>query len=136
MSAKAYASIGSILKCGTSAQALTKLCKIKSVPQLGGEPEQIETTDLEDTAQTFVLGVQSLESMTFTANYTLADYTSIKANARTAGYFELDFPNSQGKATWEGMYDVFINEYGVNDVIEMSITVTPSSTITIAAATT
>ena len=81
------------------------------------------------------LGVQSVESMTFTANYTLSDYTSIKANARTAGYFELDFPESQGKATWEGMYDVFVNEYGVNDVIEMSIVCTPSSTITISAVT-
>ena len=136
MSAKAFASIGSILKFGTTANALTKLCKIKSVPQLGGEPEQIETTDLEDTSQTFVLGVQSLESMMFTANYTLADYTSLKTNARTAGYFELTFPDSQGKATWEGMYDVFVNEYGVNDVIEMSIVCTPSSTITIAAAST
>ena len=135
MSAKAYASINSILKFGTTANALTKLCKIKSVPQLGGEPEQIETTDLEDTTQTFVLGVQSVESMTFTANYTLSDYTSIKANARTEGYFELDFPDSQGKATWQGMYDVFVNEYGVNDVIEMSIVCTPSSTITISAVT-
>ena len=33
-----------------------KLCNIKSYPQLGGAPENLETTDLEDTAQTFCPG--------------------------------------------------------------------------------
>ena len=43
--------------------------QIKSYPQLGGEPESIETTDMEDKMQTFVPGVQSMSAMQFTANY-------------------------------------------------------------------
>lgn len=54
MSTKAISTIGTILKFGTSAGSLTQLCKIKSFPQLGGEREQIEITDLEDEMQTFV----------------------------------------------------------------------------------
>ena len=54
MSAKAHNNIGTILKFGTSANSLSELCKIKSYPQLNGEREQIETTDLTDTSQTFV----------------------------------------------------------------------------------
>lgn len=54
MSAKAHNTIGTILKFGTTASSLTELCKIKSYPQLNGEREQIESTDLTDNAQTFV----------------------------------------------------------------------------------
>lgn len=54
MAAKAISTIGTILKFGTTQGSLTELCKIKTFPQLGGEREQIESTDLTDTAQTFV----------------------------------------------------------------------------------
>lgn len=54
MSAKAHNTIGTILKFGTTANSLTELCKIKTTPQLNGEREQIESTDLTDTSQTFV----------------------------------------------------------------------------------
>jgi hypothetical protein len=54
MSAKAHNTIGTVLKFGTSANSLTELCKIKTTPQLNGEREQIESTDLTDSAQTFV----------------------------------------------------------------------------------
>ena len=54
MSAKAHNTIGTILKFGTKSSSLTELCKIKTTPQLNGEREQIESTDLTDQAQTFV----------------------------------------------------------------------------------
>lgn len=54
MAAKAYNTIGTTLKFGTTASSLTELCKIKTFPQLNGEREQIESTDLTDEAQTFV----------------------------------------------------------------------------------
>ena len=54
MSAKAHNTIGTILEFGTSANYLSELCKIKTFPQLNGEREQIESTDLTDSAQTFV----------------------------------------------------------------------------------
>lgn len=54
---KAYSTINTVLKTSTtSSGTYTQLCKIKSYPDLGGTPEQIETTDLEDTFQTFVPG--------------------------------------------------------------------------------
>ena len=136
MSAKAHNTIGTILKFGTTANSLTELCKIKTTPQLNGEREQIESTDLTDTAQTFVPGVQSVENMQFTANFTLAAYTSLKTNALTDGFFEIDFVSAGAKATWEGQYDVYVNETEVNGLIEMTITVYPSTVVTIAAAAT
>ena len=80
-------------------------------------------------------GVQSVESMQFTANFTLAAYTSLKANAMTDGFFELDFGGDAGaKATWEGQYDVYVNEGEVNGLIEMTLVCYPSTEVTIAAA--
>jgi hypothetical protein len=133
MSAKAHNNIGTILKFGTSANSLSELCKIKSYPQLNGEREQIETTDLTDTSQTFVPGVQSVESMQFNANFTLATYQSLKTNALTDGFFELDFASAGAKATWEGQYDVYVQEGEVNGLVEMTIVVYPSTVVTIAA---
>jgi len=78
-------------------------------------------------------GVQSVETMTFTANFLVSTYTTLKANALTDGYFELDFGATGGKATWEGQYDVYVNEGSVNEVVEMTIVVYPSTVITIAA---
>ena len=134
MPAKAHNTIGTILKFGTSANSLSELCKIKTTPQLNGEREQIESTDLTDSAQTFVPGVQSVENMQFTANFTLEVYTSLKTNAMTQGFFELDFASAGAKATWEGKYDVYVNETEVNGLIEMTISVYPSTEVTIAAA--
>ena len=134
MPAKAHNTIGTTLKFGTSANSLTELCKIKTTPQLNGEREQIESTDLTDSAQTFVPGVQSVENMQFTANFTLEAYTSLKTNAMTQGFFELDFTSAGAKATWEGKYDVYVNETEVNGLIEMTISVYPSTEVTIAAA--
>ena len=48
MSKKAVSTIGTVLKAGTDKSSLAQLCKIKSYPDLGGAPEQLETTDLED----------------------------------------------------------------------------------------
>ena len=133
MSAKAHNNIGTILKFGTSANSLSELCKIKSYPQLNGEREQIETTDLTDTSQTFVPCVQSVESMQFNANFTLTAYQSLKTNALTDGFFELDFASAGAKATWEGQYDVYLQEGEVNGLVEMTIVVYPSTVVTIAA---
>ena len=71
--------------------------------------------------------------MQFTANFTLAAYTSLKANALTDGFFEIDFVSASAKATWEGQYDVYVNDTEVNGLIEMTITVYPSTVVTIAA---
>jgi hypothetical protein len=130
--AKAYSTIGTILKAGAATNSLAKLCKIKSYPDLGGAPENIETTDLEDTFQTFVPGVQSVDQLEFTANYTPTDYAAVASNANTDLYYQLEMGNSgdQGKFQWQGQHSVRVTGGDVNAVREMVITITPSSAIT------
>lgn len=135
VAAKAYSTIDTVLKAGSSANSVTKLCKIKSYPDLGAAPDNLETTDLEDNQQTFVPGVRSLDQMEFTANYTPEAYSSVKSSANTEQYYALEMGSAgaQGTFTWTGQHDVYVNGGDVNAVREMTIVVTPSSSIAFSA---
>ena len=52
----------------------TKLIDIKEFPDLGGEPEMLETTTLSDNMQTYIAGIQSMDGLSFSANYDMTDY--------------------------------------------------------------
>lgn len=135
-SPKAYSTINTVLKtAATASGTYAQLCKIKSYPDLGGAPENIETTDLEDTFQTFVPGVQSMDAMEFTANYNPTDYAAVVAAIPAEGselYYQLEFgtAGAQGIFQWSGTHSVRLSGGDVNAVREMIITVTPSSGIT------
>ena len=131
MSKKAVSTINTVLKAGAAKASLAQLCKIKSYPDLGGTPEQLETTDLEDSMQTFVDGVQSVDTMEFTANYTKETYESILESAGTEQKYQLEFGNAgaDGIFSWTGTHSVRVTGGEVNGVREMVITCTPSSKI-------
>lgn len=123
--------INTVLKSGTTTSGLTKLCKIKTYPQLGGSPEKIETTDLEDIMQTFVEGVQSVDDMQFTVNYEKETYESVKARIKTDKYFQLEFGESgrDGIFSWMGSVSQFVNGGEVNGLREATLVCTPSTQI-------
>ena len=135
MANKAYSTINTVLKygTGTTSPTMSKLCVIKSYPDLGAAPDTIETTDLEDTSQTFVKGVQSQDNMEFTCNYTPEAYAAVVATVSDEeGTYQLEMGDggAQGKFTWTGTHSVHISGGDVNAVREMVITVIPSSAIT------
>lgn len=120
----------------------TKLIDIKDFPDLGGEPEMLETTTLSDKMQTYIPGIQSTSSMSFTANYTLAEYKALKALEGTQYEFAVWFGGTevanvvtptgdQGKFAFSGELSVYAGGGGTNEVVEMTITIAPSSPITL-----
>lgn len=131
---KAYSTIGTMLEVSEDNTTWTKLCPIQSFPALGGSPEQIEVTDLEDEVQTFIPGVQSMDSMEFGANYTLETYNAVKAKENIPLYYRIKLGKNgaAGTASWQGQHSVYVNEGEVNGAIAMTITVSPSTKITIA----
>ena len=133
---KAVSTIGTVLEVSSDGTTWEKLCKIKSYPALGGERDQLETTDLEDDEQTFIPGVKSRDTMGFTANYTLESYTAVKAKAMKDLHYRLKMGENgkDGVATWDGQHDAYVNEGEVNGVREMTITCYPSTKIEIGAA--
>lgn len=129
-----------LMKKGTD-DVYEKLIDIKDFPNLGGAPEMLETTTLSDSMQTYIPGIQSLEPLEFTANYTKEDYTALKQLEGVPTDFAVWFggteaggvvtpDGSDGKFNFTGLLSVFVVGGGVNEVVEMTITIAPSSPIT------
>ncbi len=125
----AITTYGITLKWGTDPESLTKKVDIKDFSDLGGPPELLETTHFLNPAQTFVLGIQSMDSMEFTANYTKSDYEAVLADANKKLYYALEFgiDGSEGVFEWQGEHTVWVTGAGVNAVVEMKIGVAPST---------
>jgi hypothetical protein len=111
-----------------------QLLPVKTTPQLGGAPEMLETTTLDDAMQTFINGIQTSEAMTFTANYDSDKYDDLKLLENLTKSYAVWFGNAgtgaDGKYKFSGQLSVFINETAVNGVVEMTITIVPSTVIT------
>lgn len=120
-----------VLKAGTSAEALEQLVCIKDFPDLGGTPELIETTTLCDEQQTYIQGIKSSDVMEFTANYTNEDYEKVANLAGEEMYYALEFGENgkDGVFQWEGAHSVRVSGAGVNEVVEMVISIAPSTPI-------
>lgn len=120
-----------------------KLVDIKDFPDLGGAPEMLETTTLSDKMQTYIPGIQSIDALEFTANYTKTDFTTLKALEGQEKEFAVWFgasnsggtltpDGSDGKFEFKGQLSVFPVGGGVNEVVDMTITIAPSTPITMA----
>lgn len=118
-----------------------KLIDIKEFPDLGGAPERLQTTTLSDKAHTYIAGIQDTEDLTFTANYTVEDYQTV--NELYDGqehYFAVWLGGTEtgstvtpegtdGKFSFQGMLSCYVNGGGVNEVVDMTITLTPATVI-------
>lgn len=118
-----------------------KLIDIKDFPDLGGAPESLETTTLSDAMQTHIPGIQSLDSLEFTANYTKADFTKLSELAGNEYDYAVWFggddeggtltpTGADGKFGFKGQLGVYPVGAGVNEVVDMKINITPSTPIT------
>ncbi len=118
-----------------------KLIDIKEFPDIGGDPELLETTTLSDKMQTFILGIQSNEGLNFTANYTKSDYQTLQglegSEQDYAIWFGASVSNnvvtpdgSNGKFEFKGELSVHVSGGGVNEVVDMAITIAPTTVIT------
>jgi hypothetical protein len=124
------------------ATAYEKLIDIKSFPDLGGSPELLETTTLSDGMTTNIMGIQSLDALEFECNYTLEDYTKLKAMEGTETEFAVWLggtvangvatpTGSDGKFEFKGQLSVYVNGGGVNEVVNMTVSIAASTPITL-----
>ena len=121
-----------------------KLVDIKSFPDLGGAPELLETTTLSDSMTTNIMGIQSLDALEFECNYTKEDYTKLKALEGQSQDFAVWLggteasgtvtpTGSDGKFEFKGQLSVFVNGGGVNEVVNMTVSIAASTPITLGA---
>lgn len=120
--------------------AWEKLVDIKSFPDLGGEPENIEVTTTTDYMRRFIGGLENTSSLTFTANYDKQDYTALEAlegkdekYAVWMGYSGSKTSPSpdghDGKFAFGGELYVYVNGGGIGEAVNMTVTVLPTTVI-------
>ena len=103
-----------------------KAYAIKDFPSILGQRSSLETTTLSDDAQTFIPGIrQQSENFPFLANYDSTVYAELNA---LTGQQDCELKVSEGSGySWKGSVSVSINEGSVDAVLEMTISVTPST---------
>ena len=126
---------------GTPAE-YEKLVDITEFPDLGTDPEMLETTTLSDRMQTFILGIQGNEGLNFNTNYDHSEYLALKALERKTEGYAVWFggtenadgtvtpTGTEGKFSFDGQLSVRVTGGGVNEVRGMGITIAPSTVIT------
>ena len=135
-----------LMKKGDTGDTWSKLVDIKEFPDLGGDPEMLETTTLSDKMQTYIAGIQSLDALSFTANYTLEDYKSLQElSGKTESYAvwfggtesdgTLTPTGSDGKFKFDGQLTCYPTGGGVNEVVDLNISIAPSTPIELDSAT-
>lgn len=118
------------------------LIPIKDFPDLGGAPETLEVTTLSDSMTVYIPGIQSLDALEFTTNYTKEDFVRLKALEGKEQHFAVWFggtveggkvtpTGTDGKFEFKGQLSVFPTGGGVNEVVGMTITIAPSTPITV-----
>lgn len=132
-----------LMKKADTGNTWSKLVDIKDFPDLGGAPEMLETTTLSDGAQTYIPGIQSQDALEFTANYNKTDFDMLKALEDKDLSFAVWIggtvlsgtvtpTGSDGKYEFTGRLSVFVVGGGVNEVVNMTISIAPSTVITVA----
>lgn len=117
-----------------------KLIDIKDFPDLGGAPEMLETTTLSDKMQTYTPGVQSLDALSFTANYSKEDFAKLQGLDHVEHEYAVWFGGTEnggtvtptgadGKFEFKGKLSAYPVGGGVNEVIDLGITIAPSTPI-------
>ena len=118
-----------------------KLVDITEFPDLGSDPELLETTTTSDRMKTYILGILGNEGLKFPANYDHTEYKALKAlEGKTEGYAvwfggtdaddgSVNPTGSDGKFSFDGQLSVHVTGGKVNEVVGMSITIAPSTVI-------
>lgn len=114
--------------------AYKKLYGLFTVPEMGGTPEQIDVTNLEDSHKRSILGIQDTGTLDFEF-YATEDETDTTAQIRDTwnilrGYqsagdtmmWKLEYPDGEG-FTWKGKCSLRRQSVGVNFAIKFTLTV-------------
>ena len=108
---------------------------IKSLYDNSLAPEPLDKTTLSDPMYTYIEGIKTNEQKSFTCNYNSTDYGNIAALAGTEQQIAIWFgatesggvytpDGSLGKFKGKGYVNAYINGGGVNEVVNMTVTVT------------
>ena len=113
----------------TAEGSFKKFADIKDFPDLFGEPNTLETTTLSDSMQTYIPGIKQVESFVFTLNWDKALANTIKGMEGQESYWKVVFSDG-AEFTFAGQPALGVPGKGVDEVLEMTLTIVPSTVVT------
>ena len=114
---------------GTAPITYTDLPGLKSVPDLGGDPELVDNTALTDTILHKEIGIGDPGDMEYTFRYTASAYNTAVAREGKVTYFEHKLKDGS-TFTFSGYPHIVLSGGGVNDPLEFTISIALNSDIT------
>lgn len=123
-----------------SKETYKQLIDIIDIPDMGGDREALEVTNLTDIQQRFIPGIKTNSALTFNANYTYDGYKKLAALENKVGHYAVWFggevsdntvtpTGDDGKFAFDGRLSVRVSGAGTNEVRKMSITIMPETVI-------
>ena len=106
---------------------------IKDFPDLFGEPNTLETTTLSDSMQTFIPGIKQMDSLAFTLNWDKEIASQIKGMEGKESYWKVIFSDG-AEFSFAGQPSLGVTGKGVDEVLEMTLTIVPSTEVTMSVA--
>ena len=116
--------------------AYAEIPDLQEIPDLGGEPEQVDVTTLADSNYHYIAGIKSFDSLTFVFLYDNDAATSnyrVVRGLEEAGdelEWELEFPDGT-KFDFAGTVSTSIIGAGVNAALQFNATITLNSDMTV-----
>lgn len=107
--------------------AFTELTGLQAVPEVGGDPEQVDITTLADATKKYISGIQDMDSLEFTFLYDKTSFTKLKT-IQTSGKeasFELEYPDG-AVCSFKGGVTVKMGAGEVNGAYQFTLSVTVS----------
>ncbi|SEU02381.1 Phage tail tube protein, TTP [Enterococcus malodoratus] len=116
------------MKQGTGESATFKEIEgLQAVPEIGGDPEQVDITTLKDANKKYISGIQDMDSLEFTFLYDKTVFSGLKA-VQTSGkeaQFELEYPDG-AVCSFTGGVTVKMGSGEVNGAYQFTLSVTVS----------
>lgn len=104
-----------------------ELSGLQSVPEVGGDPEQVDVTTLADSNKKYISGIQDMDSLAFTFLYDKTVFTKLKT-VQTSGKeaeFKITYPD-RSVCSFKGGVTVKMGSGEVNGAYQFTLSVTVS----------
>lgn len=112
----------------TSSGEFVAIAGVKSIPQIGTDPERIDVTDLQSDRRRYIAGLQDVDNMEFAVVYRTQEFATFHAfaeDATSTTEFEISYPDGM-KVTFKGEPTVRLGATEVNGALEYSIVIVVS----------
>ncbi|AVK60530.1 phage tail protein [Lactobacillus sp. CBA3605] len=118
------AATGTKLEMSTDGTKFDVLGGVKTVPDMGADPENIDVTDLSDDKKKSIPGIENTATLAFTFVYKGSNFaTVLEHNGDNKQYhWKVTYPDGM-TATFVGSYTVKIGNLAVNGALEYTVSI-------------